>query len=107
VHHPGQRGAGAPQDQADKDQFANAAAFRINRAGDLEEEVAEEEQRPQQGEIPLVMPRSSVMPAAEAKLKLARSRYARLYVINTIGMMYHQRFVAFVELFIGLPLSMR
>jgi len=28
-------------------------------------------------------------------------------VINTIGMMYHQRFVAFVELFIGLPLSMR
>lgn len=53
------------------------------------------------------MPVSSVMPAAEAKLKLARSRYAGLYVINTIGMMYHQRFVAFVELFIGLPLSMR
>jgi hypothetical protein len=107
MHNTGQRGAAAPQDQADKDQFANAAALRIDSAGDLEEEVAEEEQRPQQGGDPLVMPRSSVMPAAEAKLKLARSRYARLYVINTIGMMYHQRFVAFVELFIGLPLSMR
>ncbi|MNH40412.1 hypothetical protein D3C79_1017320 [compost metagenome] len=47
------------------------------------------------------------MPAADAKLKFARSRYARLYVINTTGMMYHQRFTAFVELFIGLPLWLR
>ncbi len=35
-----------------------------------------------------------MIPAADAKLKLARSRYAVLYVINTIGMMYHQRFTA-------------
>lgn len=49
MHHPGQRGAGAPQDQADKNEFAYAAAFGVNRAGDLKEEVAEEEQRPQQG----------------------------------------------------------
>ena len=27
-----------------------------------------------------------MIPAAEAKLKLARSRYARLYVMNTMGM---------------------
>ena len=30
-----------------------------------------------------MIPRSSVIPAADAKLKLARSRYAVLYVINT------------------------
>lgn len=54
-----------------------------------------------------MIPRSSLIPAADAKLKLARSRYARLYVINTIGMMYHQRFTALVELFIGLPLLLR
>jgi hypothetical protein len=52
------------------------------------------------------MPRSSLIPAAEAKLKFARSRYARLYVINTIGIMYHQRFAALVELFIDCPLVM-
>ncbi len=105
MHHPGQRGAGAPQDQADKNEFAYAAAFGVNRAGDLKEEVAEEEQRPQQGGDTFGDPQIfSNTGTAEAKLKLARSRYARLYVINTIGMMYHQRFVAFVELFIGLPL---
>ncbi|MNP60441.1 hypothetical protein D3C76_1555260 [compost metagenome] len=54
-----------------------------------------------------MIPRSSVMPAADAKLKFARSRYARLYVMNTTGMMYHQRFTAFVALFIGLPLWLR
>ncbi len=46
MHNTGQRGAAAPEDQADKDQFANAAALRIDSAGDLEEEVAEEEQGP-------------------------------------------------------------
>ncbi|MNY16156.1 hypothetical protein D3C86_1494050 [compost metagenome] len=54
-----------------------------------------------------MIPRSSVIPAAEAKLKFARSRYARLYVINTIGMMYHQRLTALVDLFIDLPLLLR
>ena len=52
MHNPGQGGAAAPQDQADKDQFANAAALCINSAGDLKEEVAKEEQRPQQGRDP-------------------------------------------------------
>lgn len=106
MHNTGQGGATAPQDQADKDQFANAAALRIDSAGDLEEEVAEEEQRPQQGGDPLVMPVfGNACRGGEAEVGAVEVR--QLYVINTIGMMYHQRFVAFVELFIGLPLSMR
>ncbi len=48
IHHPGEGGAGTPEDQADEDQFADAAAFGIDGARDLEKEVTEEEEGPQQ-----------------------------------------------------------
>src|SRR5580698_6274574 len=51
------------------------------------------------------------MPAAEAKPKFARSRYARLYVMNTIGMIVHQRRIAsdevmFVSCRVAVPCKM-
>ncbi|CCK04331.1 hypothetical protein BN129_3091 [Cronobacter sakazakii 701] len=46
--HAGQRRAAAPQNQADENEFTHAAALGVNRARDLEKEVAEEEQGAQQ-----------------------------------------------------------
>ena len=48
VDDPGQGRAAAPQDQADEHQLLDALPLGVDRAGDLEEEVAEEEQRPDQ-----------------------------------------------------------
>ena len=47
-HHARERGQAAPEDQADKDQLFNAIALRVDRPGDLEEEIPEKEQCAQQ-----------------------------------------------------------
>ncbi len=75
---------------------------------DLEEEIAEEEKCAKKRRDAFGNAQIFRNAHAEAKLKFARSRYAVLYADkHTIGMMYHQRFVALVELFIGLPLKLR
>jgi hypothetical protein len=71
----GDGGQQAPADQAPQDQRLDAVFLRIGGAGNLEQEIAQEEQRAQQrafrGGDPQV---GLAMPPAAAKLKLARSR---------------------------------